>query len=76
MADLGRTRRIGWGKKGQLGRGRVGGQGAQAVEPPHLQGAQAFVQSGFQRGFPARVHLQALPQWLQTVQTMAGKPGA
>jgi hypothetical protein len=70
-----RRRRRGQRVERQLGRRRVGGEGAHAVQAADGQRAEALAQRGFERRLPAAVDVHLRPQPGQRLQPVAAQPG-
>ena len=62
--------------KTQFCGGRFLGEGLDQVQLAHFQCREAFAQCRLQGVFPTRFDVQAAPQRLQIVQTVATQPGA
>ena len=61
-------------EKSQLGWGRIADQCGHTFQHRHGQRPHAFAQRGFECVFPARLHLQLVPQRGQILQTVSLQP--
>ena len=59
----------------ELGRRRVGGEGAHGLEPADLERAHALAQRRLERGLPARFDVDLRPQPRQGVEAVLRQPG-